>query len=71
MVEKFPEFTDEMSFEEAAKMEQVKDTDTLLKQLNLVEPIAAPKDSEVKIYGLSLVIHHAVTSALEQMNLLY
>lgn len=42
-----------------------------LEQLKLVEPIINEKRDGEKAYDLSPVIHHAVTSALEQLNLLY
>lgn len=42
-----------------------------LEQLNLVEPIATRNNGNEKVYDLSPVIHHAVTTALEQLNLLY
>jgi hypothetical protein len=42
-----------------------------LEQLKLVEPVVTREDGDEKTYDLSPVVHHAVTSALEQMNLLY
>jgi len=40
-------------------------------QLRFVEPRIGKNDDEDKTYDLSPVIHHAVISALEQLNLLY
>jgi len=43
-----------------------------LEQLNLLRVIDSPDgNATVKVYDLSPVIHHAVTSALQQLNLLY
>jgi len=42
-----------------------------LEQLNLVEPVVTKNNGNEKAYDLSPVIHHAVTAALEQLNLLY
>jgi len=42
-----------------------------LEQLKLVEPIVTKNNGDEKAYDLSPVIHHAVKTALEQLNLLY
>lgn len=42
-----------------------------LEQLNLIEPVITRSTREEWAYDLSPVIHHAVTTALEQLNLLY
>lgn len=42
-----------------------------LEQLKLIEPVIAEDNSGEKTYDLSPVLHHAVFSALEQLNLLY
>jgi len=42
-----------------------------LEQLNLVEPVVTKNNANEKAYDLSPLIHHAVTAALEQLNLLY
>lgn len=42
-----------------------------LEQSRFVEPCIGEHDDGEKTYDLSPVIHHAVTSALEQINLLY
>ena len=48
MVEKFPEFSDEMSFEEAAKMEQVKDI--IHKIRNIRAQMNVPANKKTTIY---------------------
>ncbi len=48
MVEKFPEFSDEMSFEEAAKMEQVKDI--IHKIRNIRAQMNVPTNKKTTIY---------------------
>lgn len=50
---------------------QSKMTFEYLKQLKLVEPIADLNNSIDNIYDLSPIVHHSVTLALEQLNLLY
>jgi len=39
--------------------------------LNLITPGLGASDGAEKTYDVSPAIHHSVTSALEQLNLLY
>lgn len=42
-----------------------------LEQMRLVTPIVIQDNTKEKVYDLSPVVHHFVTTALEQLNLLY
>jgi len=42
-----------------------------LKQMKLVAPVVTPNSPEETAYDLSPVVHHFITTALDQLNLLY